>query len=167
MATCKPGERAKGKKTKLADEVILPEAGLRRRIEELRASIDRLNKIAGEASADHSHTPAVNAVSRVVSLQADIRRCETALAVIGERDGIRKLELMLHQALEDGATTAAASLTEQLHARRKAEEAERKAVEEAAREASDPNAAMTHLTEALRSLPPDQIVALRESLGWM
>ena len=167
MATCAPGERAKGKKTKLADEIIRPEVGLRRRIGELHASIARLNEIADQATAAESYTPAVNAVSRVVSLQADIRRCETALAVIGEPDGILKLEAMLHQALEDGATTAAASLTEQIQARRKAEEAERKAAEEAEREAADPNAAMRQLTEALRSLPPDQAVALRESLGWI
>jgi hypothetical protein len=144
-----------------------PKDGLERRIKELVATIATLGEITEEARGAGHYSAAVQATSRIVSLQQDIRRCETTLVIMSEPDDLQKTELLLTQALEDGSMTAASSLTAQLYDRKRTAEAERKAAEEEARQAADPATAMRNLVEALRGLPADQAVAIRESLGWI
>lgn len=144
-----------------------PGDGARARAAEIRTLRDRLSKLADESIGARSFTPAVTALSRVATLEAEIRRCETAGRVADTVDIIEQLELMRAQALEDGSMAAASTLTDQL---RTAQE-DRRLAEERAREeqakAADPALMRAHLAEALRLLPPDEATRLREELGWI
>ena len=140
--------------------------GIRARGKQIEKLRDRLVKLAEDAAAGESFTPAVTALSRVATLEAEIRRCETAAVVSETLDPMRQVEVMRAQALEDGSMAAAATLTDQLRAMKAEQEAKRQAAEEEARIAADPNAQFSALVEALRGMPPDQVTRLRDELGW-
>ena len=150
---------------KVTNETLVAAASTR--AQQIRTLRNRLSDLADEAASKESFTPAVTALSRVATLDAEVRRCETAAAVALTLDRERQLELMRAQALEDGSMAAASTLTDQLLEERQRRKAEADAEREANERATDPLAQRSALIEALRGLPSDQATIIRESLGWI
>lgn len=156
----------KRQKDETKAESLMEANAARKRARQIERSRDKLLEISEAAADKGSYAPAVQAMSRAAGLDAEIRRCETAAEVAETLDPLRRVELMMVQALVDGSMAAAATLTDQLRTMKAEEDARRLAAEEAARQAADPEAQFNALVEALRGMPPDQSTRLRDELGW-